>query len=205
VLDRAKRTAAWHGPVEAGDERLVHPYLGHVGAVFARWDGRHAFHARAFVVDDRAWALLGHNEAGKSSLLGALALAGTSVLCDDVLVVDDGRVLAGPRCVDLRAPAAARLEPGDRAEWQPERERYRVRLDSVAPAVALGGFLALDWGDAVDLRRLTGSDRLALLFRRFTLRLPRPTLAACSTSPRSRRGSFAGRGTGRRSTPCWRW
>ena len=45
----------------------------------------------------------------KSTLLAWLALAGHDVLSDDLLVLADGAVAAGPRCLDLSADVGQRV------------------------------------------------------------------------------------------------
>src|SRR6476646_3877473 len=103
-LDRARACATFTGPPLDEDE-LVHPYLGPVATIFGRWLGRETFHAGAFVARGRARALVGEREAGKSSLLAALAADGWPVLADDLVIVERGRAFAGPRALDLRIPA----------------------------------------------------------------------------------------------------
>ena len=58
--------------------------------------------AGGVVAGGGVWAVLGHKTAGKSTMLAWLALSGLGVVSDDVLVIDDGTVLAGPRSIDLR-------------------------------------------------------------------------------------------------------
>ena len=72
LLSRGEGTATFTGP-RLSDDELVHPYLGAAASVFSRWGGREVFHAGAFVFGGLAWAVVGGREAGKSSLLAALA------------------------------------------------------------------------------------------------------------------------------------
>ena len=150
-LDRATRgrahsSAAW-------------PYARAPGG--APWGGRNA--RRSPPGGRWAWAVIGPKEAGKSTLLACCAREGSSVLSDDVIVLDGGRVLTGPRCIDLREASAARLGPG-----VPVRRMTRRRLTlPPAPAEAkLRGFVHLAWGAETALVPLRPSERLARLAER---------------------------------------
>ena len=141
ALSRRHGTATLYGdPMPA--ELLAHPFLAAVAPTFSRWSGRESFHAGAFVHADRAWAVLGHRTAGKSTLLAALADRGTEVLSDDIVITDGGEVFRGPRCIDLRSPL-----PGGSLSLQPARldTRWRVRLPAGPPTARLGGWLFLHW------------------------------------------------------------
>jgi hypothetical protein len=169
-IDRAGARARFHFPQPPADRELVHPYLAATAGVIARWQGLQCFHAGAFVVDGRAWALLGDKGAGKSSLLAQLAAQGVPVLTDDVLVVRGTHGLAGPRCIDLRRASAAALGGGEPLGVVGTRERWRLPLGPVAPEVPLGGWIRLAWGeDAIE--PLPASEALAAIFASFTLRL----------------------------------
>ncbi|GAB3935843.1 hypothetical protein GCM10027614_11390 [Micromonospora vulcania] len=72
AVDRLRGTATFYGPPLTPDV-LAHPYLAPVATTVNRWAGRETFHSGAFVLDGRAWAVLGPRTAGKSSLLAALA------------------------------------------------------------------------------------------------------------------------------------
>lgn len=105
-LTRVPRTAALTTPHRLTDDELAHPYLAPIAAVHSHWLGRAAFHAGGIVVAGRAWGVIGEREAGKSTLLAAVAVLGGTVLADDLLVIDDGEAFAGPRPLDLRREAA---------------------------------------------------------------------------------------------------
>jgi hypothetical protein len=156
VLDRAAREARFHGPPLPDDE-LVHPSLSPVATVWNRWLGRECFHAGAFVAGGRAWTVRGEREAGKSTLLAAVAARDVAVLADDIVVVDDCHALIGPRCIDLRAPI-----PGLAAIEERSRDgsRLRLRLPRAPASVPMGGWVFLEWGDEVSLERLDASDVL---------------------------------------------
>jgi hypothetical protein len=176
LLDRRRRTVTFLSttPVEA--DRLVHPTLAYVGAVFSNWFGRHAIHAGAFVVNGEAWALIGVRNAGKSSTLGWLARAGSPVLADDLVVIDGGTVLAGPRIIDLLPSSARYLRyHGLRVRGG---ERRRVPLDGVDPEVPLRGWIALSWGDALEARAIPPAERLAVLIEQLPIPLYGPGSAS---------------------------
>jgi hypothetical protein len=144
-------------------EELVHPYLAFAAAVFGRWLGRRSFHAGAFAVDGRAWGVFADKEGGKSTTLASLALAGHAVLADDLLVVEGGNCLAGPRCVDLRKAAAAALGPIDTLERARFEQRERLPLADVPAELPLAGWFLLDWGDELSASPIAPARRLAVL------------------------------------------
>lgn len=149
-------------PVDASD--VVHPMLWPAASVFARWQERETLHAGAFSLDgETAWGVLGERGAGKSSLLSAVALRGVEVLTDDLLVLEDNRCFAGPRCLDLRPEGAAAL--GLNQETSPVRssQRRRLALEPCSGTYRLGGFVSLAWGDSVDLSPLSPAERFGLL------------------------------------------
>jgi hypothetical protein len=170
-LDRRAGSITFRLPDRPPDRDLVHPYLGGPAAVAARWSGRDSFHAGAVVVGGGAWAVLGDKEAGKSSTLAWLALNGHPVLADDLLVVDGGAALAGPRCIDLRGEPASRLGVGEPLGEVGARERWRLQLDPVPAQVPLRGFVTLAWDDEPVVERLRGAERLLALLPGRTVRL----------------------------------
>ncbi len=150
----------------------MHPYLAPVAAVIARWMGRESVHAGAFAAGGPALAVVGTREAGKSSTLAELARAGAAVLCDDMLVLDGGDVLAGPRTVDLRPDAAGALGIGEPIGLTGARERWRLPLGVVPGRTGLAGWVFLGWGEAGAPRALGAPERLARLAPQRALRLP---------------------------------
>lgn len=177
VVDRVGRAASFTTPFALSDDELLHPYLAPVGGVFAWWAGRQALHAGGFVAGGRVWALLGGKEAGKSSALAWLALAGVPVVCDDMLVLDGDAAFAGPRCLDLRPGTAAHLEVGESIPVQGPRERWRLELGPVAPTLPFGGWIELAWGDAVEVDALRPAERLPVLARHRSLLVESPNPA----------------------------
>jgi hypothetical protein len=185
-IDRAAGRAILSVPARPEPGALIHPHLASVAVVSAHWLGRETFHAGAFVVGEKAWGLLGKKEAGKSSFLASLALAGIPIVCDDVLVLDQFRALAGPRSIDLRSDAATRMGVGEEMGVIGTRERWRVALEPIAAELPLGGWVSLGWGNETAVRPLHGSDRLRALgeHRASSLYPPRPeTLIELSSLP----------------------
>jgi hypothetical protein len=142
------------------DEELVHPYLAPVASFFAGWLGRHALHAGGVCVDGTAFGLVGAKESGKTTTLAWLAAQGCQVLADDMLIVDDGRALAGPRALDLRPDAVQMLGLLDRTREGRGGERRRLELGPIAHEVRLGGLVFLAWGDRIELSALRPPERL---------------------------------------------
>ena len=150
ALDRATGTATYHVRERTDPDSLIHPRLAPAAGLMARWLGREVFHAGAFLSNGGAWALTGTNNAGKSTILAALAMAGEPVLTDDTLVVEDGRAYAGPRCVDLRQLDVLGARVAEHARTVRDGTRYRLDLPPIAAAAPLRGWFHLEWGDAVE-------------------------------------------------------
>lgn len=176
-LHRADAHATYHLRQAASDGDLLHPYLAPVAALAARWLGRESFHAGAVVVDEGAWGVLGDKEAGKSSTLASLALAGHTVMSDDILVLEKGDVFAGPRCIDLREEPAQRLGAGEPIGIVGVRERFRLELGPTPARVPLRGFVSLEWGGEMAIESVRGAERLLALIphRALLLKTSAPT------------------------------
>ena len=121
---------------------LVHPLLGRVGAGLALARGGDAMHAGAVAGTAGAWAVVGSKRAGKSTLLAALARAGTPVITDDVLVFAGGAAMTGPRCIDLRPDVSHR---GAGVAVRPSDPRNRIPLPAIASEHPLAGLIHLEW------------------------------------------------------------
>jgi hypothetical protein len=145
------------------DEELLHPALALAALGLAERRGVDSVHAGALVGPDGAWAVVGTKEAGKSTLLGHFAAMGAEVLTDDVLVLEGDRCLAGPRFVDLRPEAAARMHGTISARGG---TRGRLPLPPAPAETQLAGFLYLAWGDELALEPLSGSEQLSRLIAR---------------------------------------
>lgn len=156
-------------------EHVVHPFLSTSVAVMSRWQQRDAFHAGAFVSERVAWAVLGDKGQGKSTLLAQMALEGHVVLSDDLVVLEGGAVLRGPRCIDLRADAANALSHGEDLGVVGARHRARLRLGNAPAAVPLAGWVMLEWGDRIQIDRVEVKDRLPALLGNLALKVPPPS------------------------------
>lgn len=154
------------------DEELVHPYLSPLALVWSRWLGRDTFHSGAFVYEGGVWAITGERGAGKSSTLASLSQMGIPILCDDVLVVDGLKALAGPRSIDLRPDAARHLAAGEPLGVIGSRERWRLRLAAVEPELPLCGWIFLRWGSRPGMQALRPGERLVRMGGNRSLRLP---------------------------------
>jgi hypothetical protein len=171
LIDRRARRAAFHVPRPVRTDELVHPYLAPAAAVIGRWLGRESIHAGAVAVDGSALGVVGSRGAGKSSTLAWLALRGGDVLCDDLLMIDGRTTFPGPRSIDLRSDAAARLGAGEPIGVTGARERWRLRLGPTVERHVLTGFVFLAWGDRVRVRALGAAERLERLVPQRAVRL----------------------------------
>jgi hypothetical protein len=160
---RQERSASFLTERHAEDGSFVHPFLALAAAAFAWWDGRLAFHGGAVVGRDGAWGLMGDRSSGKSTTLAALVSRGYQVLADDIVVVGDDHVFAGPRCIDLRPDAAEMLGRTLRLRAVRSGSRMRVSLGPAAPITPLCGFIYLGWSDSVRAQALSASQRLRSL------------------------------------------
>jgi hypothetical protein len=171
-LDRASAEAVFVVDRVLSAEELVHPYLAPVAAVMAHWLGRESIHAGAFAVDGGAIGIVGDRESGKSSTLARLALDDVEIVCDDMLVLEGSKVLAGPRSLDLREEPARRLGVGSSIGKAGARERWRLRLGDVRRDLRVRGWVHLAWGERVEAVPLEGGDRVARLLAQRGARLP---------------------------------
>jgi hypothetical protein len=171
TLDRAGGVARYTVPRRLTSDEIVHPFLAPAAAVFSHWAGRLSFHAGAFVAGGGVWAVVGEREAGKSSTLAALAMAGQEVFSDDVLVLDGLTAFAGPRAIDLRQETAERFGVGAALGIVGSRPRWRIALTPASPELAFRGWMFLSWGEGLDIRRLGPSECLYRLMETLTVRI----------------------------------
>ena len=163
-VDRDEATATYLSDRDIDPDRLVHPLLSPAAGLMARWLGREAFHCGAFLAGGGAWGLTGANEAGKSTILAALALSDTPVLTDDLLVVDRaGVAYAGPRCIDLRELDVVGGDVATRVRTVRSGTRQRLGLPPVPAAAPLRGWFFLDWGDVVEAVPCSARERFLRL------------------------------------------
>jgi hypothetical protein len=164
VVERAAARASVTSAELPSDEELIHPYLAYIAAAVAHWHGRReSFHAGAFVAGGGAWGLAGTRELGKSTTLAWIELEGGSVVADDVLVVEDASVFAGPRALDLRADPARRLGRGRSLGVVGTRERWRIDLRPIAQTHPLCGWIFLAWGERAELVSVPAHERVRRL------------------------------------------
>ena len=152
-------------PDEISARALVHPLLAVPLSLLARWHGHVTLHAGAFEAGG-AWAVLGDRTAGKSSMLAALAERGVPIVSDDLLVVNDGHALAGPRCVDLRPDVSKRFPAASSLGMVGGRPRFRLSTPPATPRTILRGFFVLEWSDVPrpQLVPIPMQERLRLLY-----------------------------------------
>jgi len=142
---------------------LPHPYLGSTAVLTSPWLGRTSMHAGAFVVDGRVWGVLAGRDGGKSSTLAWFAVNDIAVFADDVLVLSRERAFAAPRVIDLRAGAAEHFGVGVNIGVVGARERWRVRLAPVPGELPMAGWVAIEWGDRVEVSMVGAAERGARL------------------------------------------
>jgi hypothetical protein len=168
-VDRDTTTVSFRTRARLEDRLVVHPYLGLPASIASNWLGRQVLHGGGFARDGGAWALLGDKESGKSSTLGWLAARGLEILSDDILVIEDGSLFAGPRCIDLR-PEAGALLGGQDVGMLGNRVRWRLRSGEAPASLPLAGIVHLEWGERMLVEPLDAADRLAGLIRNSVIR-----------------------------------
>lgn len=152
---------------------LVHPLLTVGISVHARWRGDVTLHAGAFETRSGAWGVMGEREAGKSSILAALAVRGLPIVADDLLAVDGMDVWAGPRCVDLRPDTAPRFRDARLMGVVGGRPRFRLSTPPGRARLPFGGFFVLGWHDdnRVVVEPMRPQERLQWLYQQEYIRL----------------------------------
>ncbi|MBC7678283.1 MAG: hypothetical protein H7233_04755, partial [Pseudorhodobacter sp.] len=146
-VDRVSARAVLTTSQDLTQDDLVHPSLAPAAALVQQWHGREALHAGAFLVDGEAVLVLADKEGGKSSTLGHLAMEeGVAVLADDLAILDGDRVLAGPRCLDLRPLTAQTYADRWQGRLVRSGSRTRLELSGALPDAGLGAGVVLAWG-----------------------------------------------------------
>jgi hypothetical protein len=131
-------------------------------------------HGAAFVANDGAWMVLAEKGGGKSSTMAALFAAGYSILADDLVVLEGGLVMPGPRFVDLKEDPESVV--GKPLAHELLLERRRIILPDAGLPVQLEGALLLEWGERVEVLPVPVVDRLALSIGHRTLNETDPRL-----------------------------
>ena len=142
---------------------FVHPLLGRAASQLALAHGADGMHAGAIAGRAGAWAVIGPKGAGKSTLLAGLNDIGVPIVTDDILVLRDGMVMAGPRCIDLR-PDVQRFGVG--LAVRPSHPRNRVGLPSIPAEHRLVGLIHLEWSSG----EASGETTIEALGRRGAIR-----------------------------------
>lgn len=138
---------------------LLHPYLAPGAALFAKWSRLEALHAGAFLAPRGAVLLIGDKEAGKSTTLAWLAREQrVGVVADDMIVIQNGHALVGPRLIDMRID-----EGSARDDVVRDGTRRRLQLESTSPSAPLAGTVVLEWGDDVSCIEVPPPERIGLL------------------------------------------
>ena len=163
VLRRGEGVVRYCMPVPLTDAELVHPFLAPAAAAFWTWEGALALHAAALLTPAGALLVFGAKGSGKSTTLAALAAQGTPVVADDLAVVRDGLVAAGPRGIDLRTGAAGLGEWRGQVVRPSGGGRLRLSLPPVAAHSPVAGIVLLAWGDEVRLRPVAPGARIGVL------------------------------------------
>lgn len=158
-VTRDPPTVRFVGPSVLGTDEIIHPFIAVPASVLAHWRGAEPFHAGAFVAQEKAWLLIADRDGGKTSTLAALADRGYEVLSDDVSIVADGMVLAGPRMLDLRDETASSVDLGVIGS----RRRWRRKLGDAGPARELGGWFHLNWGESENIVALDTAEKIRAL------------------------------------------
>jgi hypothetical protein len=152
----------------AASDRNVRLYLlGSAFAAILHQRGLLPLHANAIVLEGRAIAVLGHPQAGKSTLAAWFVDKGWEMLADDVCVVtwdEAGRPLAHPGIGRVRlwrdALEASGRSAGDHPQSFDDMDKYDVRIAGVArEPVPLDHIYLLAKAEGPgEIRPLTGSD-----------------------------------------------
>jgi hypothetical protein len=163
-MRRGEDRADFSFPDPPADETVLHPYLAPAAALAQLWAGREAFHGGAAATAAGAVALFADKQGGKSTTLAWLASEhALPVLADDLIVLDDGAVLAGPRCLDLRRDTILDRLADDHVELAPARDRLRLTLDQAPAETPLAASVMLRWGAKVAIAELPPLERLRRL------------------------------------------
>lgn len=170
-VTRESSHAMFVGPDMLPTAALVHPYMAPAFSVLAHWAGWIAFHGGGFVVDDQAWILTARTGRGKSTTLAAMAEAGYPIVSDDLAVMSEGQVYAGPRSVDLREQSI--FERAVDLGKVGRRPRWRLPLGDVPSRLPVAGVVKLDWSDSVVVRSVPLEERVELVSESLSIRTDR--------------------------------
>jgi hypothetical protein len=156
---------SWTGPQAPDQDGLVHPLLALAVCAVTLERGGDCLHAGAVLTPDGVVAVLAPAGGGKTSTMAWLALReGLHIFTDDHLTVRDGLAHAGPRCLDLRPDAAARLDLTTRSRQVRGDGRHRFELPTPpvlqAPVIRT---VVLEWGPDVQVTAIPPRERLGII------------------------------------------
>jgi len=179
-IDRDAHSSTLHLPEAPLPGPIVHPHLAATAITAAHWRGFNSFHAGAFLLDGKAWGILGERGTGKSTLLATLFMKGIPILTDDVLIIGGQlTAFAGPRCIDLRRETAEALSVGEYIGVAGTRERWRLQVGGVDAEAQIGGWIWPVWDD-YGLQVLSVEQRVDVLFGNLALRVEQRDHSAVS-------------------------
>lgn len=153
-------------PTAIAPEELLHPWLVPAAATFNGWLGRQVLHGGVIAREGRAIAILGAKESGKSSLFAWLAAReGFEILADDLVIVENGEVFAGPRCIDLREGSIRLVQSDKSRRLVRDASRLRLELPPCSASAHLAGVVVLGWSgdDELRMRSLAPSEAITAL------------------------------------------
>jgi hypothetical protein len=160
-VTREPAIATFTMPRTLSDDELLHPWLVPAAATVNAWHGRRVLHGGIVSDGQRALAIVGAKEGGKSTLLAWLALeAGLAVMGDDLVVFDGNVVFAGPRCIDLRPSSVPRLPDVPGAKVVRDGTRLRLPLPGTPGTAELIGIVVLEWATDSAVDAVRPADRL---------------------------------------------
>jgi hypothetical protein len=155
---------SWSGAGRPDPDRLIHPLLALAACAVALDRGGDCLHAGAVLTPDGVVAVLAPAGGGKTTMAWLALRAGLDIFTDDHLNVRDGLAHAGPRCLDLRADAAQRLdlERGSRVVRADERRRFELPPVRQASAPVIRT-VVLAWGPRVRVEPVPPRERLGIV------------------------------------------
>lgn len=160
-MRRGDDRARFSFPERPRDEDLLHPYLAPAAALAHLWTGSEALHGGAFAAANGAVVLLAEKDGGKSTTLAWLAGEHRiPVLSDDLVVLREGMVLNGPRCLDLRRSSAFQSLSVRVVRPVRNTQRLRVTLPVGPDEASLIATVVLRWGGRTRLETPAPADRL---------------------------------------------
>jgi hypothetical protein len=158
---RDPAVASFTMPRTLSDDELLHPWLVPAAATVSAWHGRRVMHGGLVGNGEKAVAIVGDKEGGKSTLLAWLAFeAGLTVMCDDLVVLEDDHVFAGPACIDLRPGSVSHLPDVVGSTLVRDGTRLRVPLPKTPAIAEFMGVIVLEWSERTAMPAVPPGERL---------------------------------------------